>query len=70
MLLITGEKSEPRQTVSAREVVLWEEVMKKEAEVASEDNVIDLIPGEVMTTAVRGLKCGHEHKLTPRYSGM
>ena len=48
----------------------WEEVMKKGAEVAFEDNVIDLIPGEIMTTGVQGLKCGHEHKLTPRYLGM
>ena len=39
-------------------------------DVAFEDRGIDLIPGEVITTGVRGLRCGDENKLTARYLGM
>ena len=39
-------------------------------EVAFEDSGIDLIPGEIITIGVQGLKCGDEDRLTPRYLGM
>ena len=39
-------------------------------DVAFEDCGIDLIPGEVITIGVRGLKCGDEDILVARYLGM
>lgn len=47
-----------------------EEDEEEDEDVAFEDSGIDLIPGETITIGVRGLKCGDEHKLTPRYLGM
>ena len=38
--------------------------------VAFEDRGIDLIPGEVITMGVRGLRCGDEEKLKAQYLGM
>ena len=77
----TGEDFKPPQTADAIHIssdvpikgFVLDVVRQKWGEdhdVAFEDSGIDLIPGEVITIGVQGLKCGDERELTPRYLGM
>lgn len=79
--LDTGKDLKPPQTAGAIEISsdvpikgfvleMVEPQWGEDHNVAFEDRGVDLIPGEIITIGVRGLTCGDEGRLTPRYLGM
>lgn len=76
--LSTGEVEKPPHTAGAIEVssdvpvkgFVLEAIEGEDHDVAFEDRGLDLMPGEIISIGVQGLKCGDEERLTARYLGM
>lgn len=76
-----GKDDKPPQTAAALEIssdvpvkgFVLEAIEPKWGEdhdMAFEDRGLDLMPGEIISIGVQGLKCGDEERLTARYLGM